>query len=156
MAYARLGWIVLSVISFVEQSVVTVYWYPPRVKSTAAVCCTKKLFCKKICALEINRAANKLIISRCILSTSAHYCCTTTTTAVCIRTAVNVPHPQTSRHHDLPIRTANNTAIRARTLLMYHDYYYYTAVCIRTSVNVPHPQNSRCLVPRRFLELDMA
>ena len=30
---------------------------------STAPCCTKKLFCKKKCALEINQAANKLIVS---------------------------------------------------------------------------------------------
>ena len=73
-----------------------------------------------ICALEKKQAANKLIISPCIPITSAlllcycymactycqqrsvractlllyHHCC-----MYCIRTAVNVPHPQNSRCH---------------------------------------------------------
>ena len=51
---------------------------------------------QKICALEKKQAANK------------HYCCTDTTSAV------------------WPVRTANNAAMQARTLLLYHHCCMYT------------------------------
>ena len=75
---------------------------------------------QKICALEKTQAAKKLIMSSCIPTTSAlllyHYY----TTAV------------------WPVRTANNAAIRAYTLLLYHHCCMYTyRQCIT------HTQNSR-------------
>ena len=75
---------------------------------------------KNMCSWK-NPAANKLILFSCTTTTSAlllyHYCCMACTycqqccdtsahstgvpplLAVCIRTAVNVPHPQNSRCH---------------------------------------------------------
>ena len=92
---------------------------PSRVIISAALCCTKKL--QKICALEKKQAAKKLIISSCTPTTSAlllyHYY----TTAV------------------WPVRTVSNAAIRAYTLLLYHDCCMY----VRTAVNASYPQNSR-------------
>ena len=80
-----------------------------RVIISTAPCCTKKLLCKKYTLLKKTKQP-KSSLSLLVHQQRAHYYCTTTyyTTSGC------------------PTRTANNAAVRAYTLLLYHHCCMYT------------------------------
>ena len=115
---SRLGSIVLC-------AVLSQVLAPSRVIISTAPCCTEKLLFKKYALLKKTKQP-KSSSSLPVHQLRAHCYCTTTyhTTAV------------------WPVRTANNAAIRAPTLLLYHHCCMYTYRCkciIPTKLSPPWP-----------------